>query len=177
MLVLEFRGLKKATRRVRRLLALLRCLPTSNTAPTTPPEKCPLNLRSALASPRCSVANTRVGASPARICHRLTWRSPPRRHGRRCRGRAGRCRCKCGRNWSAGRCQLQPCDAWVLLPTGTFVRPPDSPPVRRQIKEIKSELKDPSFPWGVDLLLPQVGGTARKTNRGCFHSGGRSGFI
>ena len=33
-----------------------------------------------------------------------------------------------------------------------------------QIKEIKSGLKDPNGPFGVDLLLPQVGGNARKTN-------------
>ncbi|KAI9024523.1 2-nitropropane dioxygenase, partial [Hyaloraphidium curvatum] len=34
----------------------------------------------------------------------------------------------------------------------------------RQIKEIKADLKDPNLPWGIDLLLPQVGGNARKTN-------------
>lgn len=36
--------------------------------------------------------------------------------------------------------------------------------LRRQIKEIKAELKNPNLPWGIDLLLPQVGGNARKTN-------------
>ena len=33
-----------------------------------------------------------------------------------------------------------------------------------QIKAIKDDLKDPGLPFGVDLLLPQVGGGARKTN-------------
>jgi len=36
--------------------------------------------------------------------------------------------------------------------------------LRQQIKEIKKELKDPNAPFGVDLLIPAVGGTARKTN-------------
>ncbi|PBK72283.1 2-nitropropane dioxygenase [Armillaria solidipes] len=36
--------------------------------------------------------------------------------------------------------------------------------LRQQIKAIKDDLKDPSLPFGVDLLLPQVGGGARKTN-------------
>lgn len=33
-----------------------------------------------------------------------------------------------------------------------------------QIKAIKADLKDPNAPFGVDLLVPQVGGNARKTN-------------
>ena len=33
-----------------------------------------------------------------------------------------------------------------------------------QIKELKEGLKDKNAPFGVDLLLPQVGGSARKTN-------------
>ncbi|ORY45234.1 2-nitropropane dioxygenase [Rhizoclosmatium globosum] len=36
--------------------------------------------------------------------------------------------------------------------------------LREQIAEIKSFLVDKSAPFGVDLLLPQVGGNARKTN-------------
>ncbi|KAN0121322.1 2-nitropropane dioxygenase [Russula decolorans] len=36
--------------------------------------------------------------------------------------------------------------------------------LRQQIKALKKDLKDPSAPFGVDLLLPQVGGSARKTN-------------
>jgi NAD(P)H-dependent flavin oxidoreductase YrpB (nitropropane dioxygenase family) len=36
--------------------------------------------------------------------------------------------------------------------------------LRRQIKEIKEHLHDKNAPFGVDLLLPQVGGNARKTN-------------
>ncbi|KAF1814301.1 oxidoreductase 2-nitropropane dioxygenase family [Eremomyces bilateralis CBS 781.70] len=36
--------------------------------------------------------------------------------------------------------------------------------LREQIAEIKANLIDKNAPFGVDLLLPQVGGTARKTN-------------
>lgn len=32
------------------------------------------------------------------------------------------------------------------------------------INEIKSHLEDKNAPFGVDLLIPQVGGNARKTN-------------
>lgn len=35
--------------------------------------------------------------------------------------------------------------------------------LREQIAELKSYLNDKSAPFGVDLLLPQVGGSARKT--------------
>jgi hypothetical protein len=33
-----------------------------------------------------------------------------------------------------------------------------------QIQSLKKDLRDPNAPFGVDLLLPQVGGGARKTN-------------
>lgn len=36
--------------------------------------------------------------------------------------------------------------------------------LREQIARLKSYLKDQNAPFGVDLLLPQVGGNARKTN-------------
>ncbi|KAF9240592.1 2-nitropropane dioxygenase [Melanogaster broomeanus] len=36
--------------------------------------------------------------------------------------------------------------------------------LRQQIRAIKQDLKDPNAPFGVDLLIPQVGGNARKTN-------------
>lgn len=36
--------------------------------------------------------------------------------------------------------------------------------LQESIEEIKSHLEDPSAPFGVDLLIPQVGGQARKTN-------------
>lgn len=36
--------------------------------------------------------------------------------------------------------------------------------LREQIAELKADLKDKNAPFGVDLLLPQVGGSARKTN-------------
>lgn len=35
--------------------------------------------------------------------------------------------------------------------------------LREQIIELKSYLHDKSAPFGVDLLIPQVGGAARKT--------------
>jgi hypothetical protein len=36
--------------------------------------------------------------------------------------------------------------------------------LREQIAELKGYLNDKNGPFGVDLLLPQVGGSARKTN-------------
>ncbi|KIX98819.1 uncharacterized protein Z520_05280 [Fonsecaea multimorphosa CBS 102226] len=36
--------------------------------------------------------------------------------------------------------------------------------LREAIDELKSLLRDPSLPFGVDLLIPKVGGSARKTN-------------
>ncbi|KAH9897495.1 2-nitropropane dioxygenase [Xylariomycetidae sp. FL2044] len=36
--------------------------------------------------------------------------------------------------------------------------------LRGMISDLKSQLREPSLPFGVDLLLPQVGGTARRTN-------------
>lgn len=37
------------------------------------------------------------------------------------------------------------------------------------IDELKANLEDPSLPFGVDLALPQVGGSARKTNHDYTH--------
>ncbi|RVX68558.1 hypothetical protein B0A52_07982 [Exophiala mesophila] len=37
------------------------------------------------------------------------------------------------------------------------------------IDELKANLNDPSLPFGVDLALPQVGGSARKTNHDYTH--------
>ncbi|OBT70723.1 hypothetical protein VF21_10241 [Pseudogymnoascus sp. 05NY08] len=36
--------------------------------------------------------------------------------------------------------------------------------LREILTDLKSKLRDPSLPFGVDLLIPQVGGKARKTN-------------
>ncbi|KIY46647.1 2-nitropropane dioxygenase [Fistulina hepatica ATCC 64428] len=36
--------------------------------------------------------------------------------------------------------------------------------LRQQIRTVKEHLKDKNAPFGVDLLIPQVGGNARKTN-------------
>jgi len=41
--------------------------------------------------------------------------------------------------------------------------------LRQQIKALKKDLKDPNAPFGVDLPLPQVGGSARKTNYDYTH--------
>ncbi|EFY85538.1 oxidoreductase, 2-nitropropane dioxygenase family [Metarhizium acridum CQMa 102] len=40
--------------------------------------------------------------------------------------------------------------------------------LREQISELKEYLTDKNAPFGVDLLLPQVGGNARKTKITCF---------
>lgn len=37
--------------------------------------------------------------------------------------------------------------------------------LREQITELKSHLHDENAPFGVDLLIPQVGGAARKTKQ------------
>ncbi|KAI1082948.1 2-nitropropane dioxygenase [Whalleya microplaca] len=36
--------------------------------------------------------------------------------------------------------------------------------LKNMISDLKASLRDPRLPFGVDLLLPQVGGSARKTN-------------
>src|SRR5579871_4879205 len=41
--------------------------------------------------------------------------------------------------------------------------------LQEQIDELKSGLKDKNGPFGVDLLIPQVGGNARKTNYDYTH--------
>ncbi|EMF10026.1 2-nitropropane dioxygenase, partial [Sphaerulina musiva SO2202] len=41
--------------------------------------------------------------------------------------------------------------------------------MRDIIHEIKANLQDPNLPFGVDLALPQVGGSARKTNHDYTH--------
>merc|ERR1719410_1463354 len=41
--------------------------------------------------------------------------------------------------------------------------------LRKTIKIFKDDLVDKSAPFGVDLLLPQVGGGARKTNKDYTH--------
>ncbi|UZJ51085.1 hypothetical protein CBS101457_000405 [Exobasidium rhododendri] len=37
--------------------------------------------------------------------------------------------------------------------------------LKTMIQDLKQGLREPNLPWGVDLLLPQVGGSARKTNK------------
>lgn len=36
--------------------------------------------------------------------------------------------------------------------------------LQESINEIKAHLEDKNAPFGIDLLIPQVGGNARKTN-------------
>lgn len=45
---------------------------------------------------------------------------------------------------------------------GGFMYTPDQ--LRSIVKEMKSLLKSPDLPFGVDLALPQIGGNARRTN-------------
>lgn len=45
-----------------------------------------------------------------------------------------------------------------------MLQPQTANQLREMIAELKAELNDPNLPFGVDLLIPQVGGTARKTN-------------
>ena len=48
--------------------------------------------------------------------------------------------------------------------------------LRDAIQEVKGKLQKPDLPFGVDLLLPQVGGSARKTNKG-YSKGGLKELI
>lgn len=41
--------------------------------------------------------------------------------------------------------------------------------LQEQIDELKSGLNDKNAPFGVDLLIPQIGGNARKTNYDYTH--------
>lgn len=36
--------------------------------------------------------------------------------------------------------------------------------LKEMIADVKASLRHPSIPFGVDLLIPQIGGSARKTN-------------
>lgn len=47
--------------------------------------------------------------------------------------------------------------------------------LREQIAELKGYLNDKNAPFGIDLLLPQVGGSARKTKY--VHTGDPQTFI
>lgn len=49
------------------------------------------------------------------------------------------------------------CDSILIPQTPKYLR--------RQIQDLKAGLNDKNAPFGVDLLLPQVGGSARKTNK------------
>jgi NAD(P)H-dependent flavin oxidoreductase YrpB (nitropropane dioxygenase family) len=35
--------------------------------------------------------------------------------------------------------------------------------LREKVAEVKALLRDPSLPWGIDMLIPKIGGGARAT--------------
>ncbi|KAL2021465.1 hypothetical protein VTK56DRAFT_7098 [Thermocarpiscus australiensis] len=70
---------------------------------------------------------------------------------------------------SGGRLAAAVSNAGGLGVIGGFMYTPDQ--LRAIIAELKAHLRDPSLPFGIDLALPQVGGTARKTNHD--YTGGR----
>ena len=56
------------------------------------------------------------------------------------------------------------------VPTGQKADDSSTPKMlKEQIDELKEGLKDKNEPFGVDLLIPQVGGSARKTNYDYTH--------
>ena len=62
---------------------------------------------------------------------------------------------------------LEALDSTCFLKRGLTVSTPKM--LKEQIDELKEGLKDKNAPFGVDLLLPQVGGSARKTNYDYTH--------
>ena len=62
---------------------------------------------------------------------------------------------------------LEVLDSNYSLQRGLTVSTPKM--LKEQIDELKEGLKDKNAPFGVDLLLPQVGGSARKTNYDYTH--------
>ncbi|ROT43214.1 oxidoreductase 2-nitropropane dioxygenase family [Sodiomyces alkalinus F11] len=63
---------------------------------------------------------------------------------------------------SGGRLAAAVSNAGGLGVIGGFQYTPDQ--LRDIVAELKANLRDPSLPFGIDLALPQVGGSARKTN-------------
>lgn len=63
---------------------------------------------------------------------------------------------------SGGRLAAAVSNAGGLGVIGGFMYTPDQ--LREIIAELKSLLRSPDLPFGVDLALPQIGGNARKTN-------------
>jgi NAD(P)H-dependent flavin oxidoreductase YrpB (nitropropane dioxygenase family) len=63
---------------------------------------------------------------------------------------------------SDGRLAAAVSNAGGLGVVGGFMRTPAQ--LRDNIAELKANLQRPDLPFGVDLALPQVGGSARKTN-------------
>ncbi|EGS17304.1 2-nitropropane dioxygenase-like protein [Thermochaetoides thermophila DSM 1495] len=63
---------------------------------------------------------------------------------------------------SGGRLAAAVSNAGGLGVIGGFMYTPDQ--LREIIAELKTHLRDPNLPFGIDLALPQIGGNARKTN-------------
>ncbi|KAL2133117.1 hypothetical protein VTI74DRAFT_2919 [Chaetomium olivicolor] len=63
---------------------------------------------------------------------------------------------------SGGRLAAAVSNAGGLGVIGGFMYTPDQ--LREIIAELKANLRSPDLPFGIDLALPQVGGSARKTN-------------
>ena len=55
------------------------------------------------------------------------------------------------------------CNAGGMGVLGGVTFTPNS--MRKAIKELKEKLHNPNASFGIDLLIPQVGGSARKTNK------------
>ncbi|KAH6845403.1 2-nitropropane dioxygenase [Chaetomium sp. MPI-CAGE-AT-0009] len=70
---------------------------------------------------------------------------------------------------SNGRLAAAVSNAGGLGVIGGFMYTP--PQLREIVAELKAHLLSPDLPFGIDLALPQVGGTARKTNHD--YTGGR----
>ncbi|KAK3940711.1 2-nitropropane dioxygenase [Diplogelasinospora grovesii] len=68
---------------------------------------------------------------------------------------------------SGGRLAAAVSNAGGLGVVGGFMYTPDQ--LRAIIAELKANLRDPALPFGVDLALPQIGGSARKTNHDYTH--------
>ena len=88
--------------------------------------------------------------------------SPTRWHERRSRPKARSCRDECRRYGCHRWCKHEvPSVREEEADDRQVGYTPDM--LREQVAELKGYLDDKNAPFGVDLLLPQVGGSARKT--------------
>ncbi|KAK0635309.1 hypothetical protein B0T17DRAFT_586869 [Bombardia bombarda] len=68
---------------------------------------------------------------------------------------------------SGGRLAAAVSNAGGLGVIGGFMYTPDQ--LRAIVAELKANLRSPDLPFGIDLALPQLGGSARKTNHDYTH--------